>query len=66
MKIAIIGYGKMGKMIEQTALQRGHQIDLIIDLDNTYPDKLELATEWYLPALGFVPCPYPLISWIIK
>ena len=34
MKIALIGYGKMGKMIEQIALQRGHEIVCIIDIDN--------------------------------
>lgn len=34
MKIALIGYGKMGKMIEQIALQRGHEIVSIIDVDN--------------------------------
>ena len=35
MKIALIGYGKMGKTIEQIALQRGHQIVSIIDINNT-------------------------------
>lgn len=34
MKIALIGYGKMGKMIEQIAISRGHQIVSIIDIDN--------------------------------
>lgn len=34
MKIALIGYGKMGRMIEQTALGRGHEIVSIIDIDN--------------------------------
>jgi len=34
MKIALIGYGKMGKMIEQTARSRGHEIVSIIDIDN--------------------------------
>ena len=34
MKIAIIGYGKMGKMIEQIARARGHEIVSIIDKDN--------------------------------
>jgi 4-hydroxy-tetrahydrodipicolinate reductase len=34
MKIALVGYGKMGKAIEQIALQRGHEIVLIIDLHN--------------------------------
>ena len=34
MKIALIGYGKMGKMIEQIALSRGHEIVSITDIDN--------------------------------
>ena len=35
MKIALIGYGKMGHIIESIALQRGHEIVCIIDKDNT-------------------------------
>ena len=34
MKIALIGYGKMGKEIEKVALSRGHEIVSIIDVDN--------------------------------
>lgn len=34
MKIALIGYGKMGHIIEQIALQRGHEIVSVIDVDN--------------------------------
>ena len=34
MKIALIGYGKMGRMIEQIALDRGHEIVCKIDIDN--------------------------------
>ena len=34
MKLALIGYGKMGRMIEQVAAQRGHEIVSIIDMDN--------------------------------
>ncbi|MBQ1970343.1 MAG: 4-hydroxy-tetrahydrodipicolinate reductase [Paludibacteraceae bacterium] len=34
MKIALIGYGKMGKTIEQIAKDRGHEIVSIIDIDN--------------------------------
>ena len=34
MNIAIIGYGKMGREIEKTAIERGHTIALIIDLHN--------------------------------
>lgn len=35
MKIALIGYGKMGHMIEEMAVERGHQIVLKIHIDNT-------------------------------
>ena len=34
MNIALIGYGKMGRAIEQIALQRGHNIVAKIDVDN--------------------------------
>ena len=34
MKIALIGYGKMGKELEKAALSRGHEIVCIIDVDN--------------------------------
>ncbi|QJW89082.1 4-hydroxy-tetrahydrodipicolinate reductase [Spirosoma taeanense] len=34
MNILLLGYGKMGKTIEQTALERGHQIAGRIDADN--------------------------------
>lgn len=34
MKIALIGYGKMGKMIEEIARSRGHEIVSIIDINN--------------------------------
>ena len=35
MKIALIGYGKMGHIIESIAIERGHEIVCIIDKDNT-------------------------------
>jgi 4-hydroxy-tetrahydrodipicolinate reductase len=35
MKIALIGYGKMGKAIETIALERGHSVPLKIDISNT-------------------------------
>jgi 4-hydroxy-tetrahydrodipicolinate reductase len=34
MRIALIGYGKMGRAIEAVALKKGHEIVLKIDLDN--------------------------------
>jgi 4-hydroxy-tetrahydrodipicolinate reductase len=35
MKIAIVGYGKMGRMIERMAASRGHEIVARFDIDNT-------------------------------
>lgn len=35
MKVALIGYGKMGHMIEEVAIERGHDIVLKIHIDNT-------------------------------
>jgi 4-hydroxy-tetrahydrodipicolinate reductase len=35
MKIALIGYGKMGHAIEEIAIQRKHSIELKISIDNT-------------------------------
>ena len=34
MKIALIGYGKMGHIIESIAIERGHEIVCVIDKDN--------------------------------
>ena len=34
MNIAILGYGKMGREIEKTAIERNHNVVLIIDIDN--------------------------------
>jgi len=34
MKIALIGYGKMGHEIERIAVSRGHKVVCIIDIDN--------------------------------
>src|SRR5262249_32446829 len=34
MKIAIVGYGKMGRMIERVAASRGHEIIARFDIDN--------------------------------
>jgi 4-hydroxy-tetrahydrodipicolinate reductase len=34
MKIALLGYGKMGQIIERFALERGHEVVLKINIDN--------------------------------
>lgn len=55
MKIALIGYGKMGKTIERIARERGHEIVSIIDLDNTEDFKsdafksADIAIEFTAP-----------------
>ncbi len=36
MNIALIGYGKMGKEIEKILINRGHNVSLIIDIENTH------------------------------
>ena len=41
----MIGYGKMGRMIEETALQRGHAIALRIDKDNESDFTKEALAE---------------------
>ncbi|HYF66953.1 MAG TPA: 4-hydroxy-tetrahydrodipicolinate reductase [Ohtaekwangia sp.] len=41
MKIILLGYGKMGKIIARVALERGHQISARIDIDNAH--ELESA-----------------------
>jgi len=42
MKIALLGYGKMGQVIERIALERGHEIVLRKNADDTF-DGLETA-----------------------
>jgi 4-hydroxy-tetrahydrodipicolinate reductase len=45
LKIAIIGYGKMGKMIEQVAIKRGHSISATIDHQSTKADWDKVASS---------------------
>jgi 4-hydroxy-tetrahydrodipicolinate reductase len=58
-KIALIGYGKMGKAIEEIALQRGHEIVLKIDVDNAADftaanlQKADAAIEFTGPHSAF-------------
>src|SRR5882757_7156226 len=41
MKIALIGYGKMGKAIEEIALAKGHEIVLRVSIDNLEDNTIE-------------------------
>ena len=51
MRIALIGYGKMGHMIEQIALERGHEIVARIDAGDPFELKdAEVAIEFTTPA----------------
>jgi 4-hydroxy-tetrahydrodipicolinate reductase len=45
MNIALIGYGKMGKVIEQIALERGHTISFIVNSQNKNFTSEELKTS---------------------
>jgi 4-hydroxy-tetrahydrodipicolinate reductase len=55
MKIALLGYGKMGKIIEKIATDRKHEIVLKIDNDNLHElttenlQKADVAIEFTMP-----------------
>jgi 4-hydroxy-tetrahydrodipicolinate reductase len=51
MKIALLGYGKMGKVIERIALERGHEIVLKKDEFNTYDglSSADVAIDFSVP-----------------
>ena len=51
MKIALIGYGKMGHAIEALAAEHGHGVTVKIDKDDPWPEKIEadVAIEFTTP-----------------
>jgi len=55
MKILLVGYGKMGKTIEQIALDKGHEIagridhDNLTDLANFTKEQVDVAIEFTQP-----------------
>jgi len=51
MKIALLGYGKMGKVIEKIALERGHEIVLRKDSSDTFEGitKADIAIDFSVP-----------------
>lgn len=55
MNIALLGYGKMGKTIEKTAIERGHNIVLKIDKgDHDYDiTKADVAIDFSIPTVAF-------------
>lgn len=59
MKVALIGYGRMGKEIEKVLQERGHEVPLIIDVDNQHEftkenlKQVDAAIEFTLPETAF-------------
>ena len=57
MRIGIIGYGKMGKMIESISIERNHTIALIVDNAPTHEElinaKLDVAIEFTMPEVAY-------------
>ncbi len=51
MKIALLGYGKMGKVIEKIALERGHEITLRKGRNDSYAglEKADVAIDFSIP-----------------
>ena len=62
MKIALIGYGKMGHAIEKFALARGHEITCIIDINNPGDfdspqfKSADVAIEFTTPSTAYDNC----------
>ena len=58
-KIAIVGYGKMGKAIEKIALERGNEVPVIIDANNiedlktTTLNNVDVAIEFTRPESAY-------------
>ncbi|MFY0631512.1 MAG: 4-hydroxy-tetrahydrodipicolinate reductase [Flavobacteriaceae bacterium] len=54
MKIALLGYGRMGKEIEEIALQRGHEIVLRISNEQSYDIKIaDIAIDFSIPSAAY-------------
>ncbi len=62
MRIALIGYGKMGREIEKIALSRGHEIVSVIDVDNRQDfdsdafRSADVAIEFTAPSVAYDNC----------
>jgi 4-hydroxy-tetrahydrodipicolinate reductase len=67
MKIALLGYGRMGKAIEQIAIDRGHEIVLRIQsnnrdvLDTFDSSMIDVAIDFSLPETA-----YENLKWCMK
>lgn len=59
MRIAIVGYGKMGKAIEQLAIAAKHDISQVVDINNSsaieqvLPENTDVAIEFSQPTSAF-------------
>lgn len=54
MKIALLGYGRMGKEIEKIALQRGHEIVIKTSGETNYDiTKADVAIDFSVPTSAF-------------
>jgi 4-hydroxy-tetrahydrodipicolinate reductase len=55
MNVALFGYGKMGKMIEQIAIKRGHHICAKIDVGTTDIDfaEMDVAIDFSMPSAAY-------------
>jgi 4-hydroxy-tetrahydrodipicolinate reductase len=58
LKIALVGYGKMGKTIEKIAVEKGHKISFKIssnnknDINNINPENTDIAIEFSVPEIA--------------
>lgn len=54
MKIALLGYGKMGQIIERIALERGHEIILKKSSTNTFEglEQADVAIDFSIPSVA--------------
>lgn len=54
MKIALLGYGRMGKEIEKIALQRGHEIVIKTSSDDSYDiSTADVAIDFSIPTAAY-------------
>jgi 4-hydroxy-tetrahydrodipicolinate reductase len=55
MNVALFGYGKMGKMIEQIVIKRGHHVCAKIDVGTTDIDfaKMDVAIDFSMPSVAY-------------
>ncbi len=54
MKLALLGYGRMGKEIEKIALERGHEIVLKTSSQDNYDiSKADVAIDFSIPEAAF-------------